>query len=389
MLNVPAGDSFDLLIVAGEASGDEHAARLLGDLRAKKPSLKVAALGGPELEKAGADLLLDLTEHAVVGVFEVLKNYGFFKALFAETLAWIEKTRPQAVMFVDYPGFNLRLAEALRRRGVSRKGGGEVRLLQYVSPQLWAWKPKRRFKMARTLDALGVIFPFETETYADVDLPVRFVGHPFAREDYEATLSHDPEAPVLLLPGSRRQPVDRILPVLLDAFLLVADEVPGLHARVVSPSGEVRTSVEGLIARRPEVAGKVKVVGNDEHVSASAALTSSGTMSLACAMAGIPGAIAYRAHPLTYLLGRFLVKVPYLGMANLLLPDKPVYPEFIQGDAKPAKLAQCLRRCLDETAEAAKAKQAAERLRKLLARPADVSVADWAIQEGGLGEATN
>ena len=389
MLNVPAGDSFDLLIVAGEASGDEHAARLLGDLRAKKPSLKVAALGGPELEKAGAALLLDLTEHAVVGVFEVLKNYGFFKALFAETLAWIEKTRPQAVMFVDYPGFNLRLAEALRRRGVSRKGGGEVRLLQYVSPQLWAWKPKRRFKMARTLDALGVIFPFETETYADVDLPVRFVGHPFAREDYEATLSHDPEAPVLLLPGSRRQPVDRILPDLLAAFLLVADEVPGLHARVVSPSGEVRTSVEGLIARRPEVAGKVKVVGNDEHVSASAALTSSGTMSLACAMAGIPGAIAYRTHPLTYLLGKFLVKVPYLGMANLLLPDKPVYPEFIQGDAKPAKLAQCLRRCLDETAEAAKAKEAAERLRKLLARPADVSVADWAIQEGGLGEATN
>ncbi|MFP6886730.1 MAG: lipid-A-disaccharide synthase [Opitutales bacterium] len=389
MLNVPAGDSFDLLIVAGEASGDEHAARLLGDLRAKKPGLQVAALGGPKLEKAGADLLLDLTEHAVVGVFEVLKNLGFFKALFGETLAWIEKTRPQTVMFVDYPGFNLRLAEALRRRGVSRKGGGEVRLLQYVSPQLWAWKPKRRFKMARTLDALGVIFPFETETYADVDLPVRFVGHPFAREDYEATLSHDPEAPVLLLPGSRRQPVVRILPVLLDAFLLVAGEASRLRARIVSPSGEVRTMVEGLIARRPKVAGKVKVVGNDEHVSASAVLTSSGTMSLACAMAGLPGAIAYRAHPLTYLLGKFLVKVPHLGMANLLLPDKPVYPEFIQGDAKPAKLAQRLRRCLDDPEEAAKAKEAAECLRKLLARPAEVSVADWAIQEGGLGEATN
>ena len=181
----------------------------------------------------------------------------------------------------------------------------------------------------------------------------------------------------------------RILPVLLDAFLLVSGEVSGLCARVVSPSGEVRASVEGLIACRPEAAGKVKVVGNDEHVSASAVLTSSGTMSLACAMAGIPGAIAYRAHPLTYLLGKFLVKVPHLGMANLLLPDKPVYPEFIQGDAKAAKLAQCLRHCLDEPAEAVKAKEAAECLRKLLSRPADISAADWVLQEGGLGEATN
>jgi lipid-A-disaccharide synthase len=349
----------------------------------------VAALGGPRLKEAGADLLFDLTRHAVVGIFEVLRNYSFFKKLFNHTLSWIHENRPQAVLLVDYPGFNLRLADALRNLGVSTKGGGEVRVLQYVSPQLWAWKPKRRFKMARTLDALGVIFPFETETYADVDLPVRFVGHPFAREDYESTLTQDAEAPALLLPGSRKQPVARIFPVLLDAFLQVSGDRPDLQAIVVSPPGEIRKLIEGIVAHRSGAIDKVTIHDNHEKVAASAVLTSSGTMSLACAMAGIPGAIAYRAHPLTYLLGRMLVQVPHLGMANLLLPEKPLYPEYIQGNARPSKLAERLRLCLDDAQEAARAREAADELKQLLSQAADLSSADWLLQESGLGEATS
>tara|TARA_Y100001934_G_scaffold261898_1_gene335781 strand:- start:888 stop:2057 length:1170 start_codon:yes stop_codon:yes gene_type:complete len=389
MLEHPASDSIDLLVIAGEASGDEHAARLLKDLKAKKPDLKVAALGGPRLQEAGAELLLDLTKYAVVGIFEVLRNYWFFRKLFHETIGCIQKFRPQAVLLVDYPGFNLRLADALRQRGISKKGGGSVRLLQYVSPQLWAWKPKRRFHMARNLDALGVIFPFETETYADVDLSVQFVGHPFARDDYEPTLAQDPEAPVLLLPGSRKQPVSRIFPALLNAFLLAAKERPDLRAQVVCPNDELYQLVSGIIAHRAGGRDKVTICGNDEKVAASAVLTSSGTMSLACAMAGIPGAIAYRAHPLTYLLGRMLVQIPHLGMANILLPDMPIYPEFIQGDAKPVQLAQRLCRCLDDPVETTRAQEAAEKLSKLLAQPADLSVADWLLAEGGLGEPVN
>ena len=389
MFDQPPNASFDLLIVAGEASGDEHAARLLKDLKSNKPDLKVAALGGPRLKEAGADLLFDLTRHAVVGIFEVLRNYSFFKKLFNHTLSWIRESRPQAVLLVDYPGFNLRLADAMRSQGVSTKGGGSIRVFQYVSPQLWAWKPKRRFHMARTLDALGVIFPFEIETYADVDLPVRFVGHPFARTDYEPTLTQDPEAPALLLPGSRKQPVARILPTLLDAFLLVAADRPDLRASVICTPGEIRQLVESIVAQRSAAANKVTIHGNHEKVSASAVLTSSGTMSLACSMAGIPGAIAYRAHPFTYLLGRMLVKIPHLGMANVLLPDNPPYPEFIQGAAKPAKLAERLRHCLDDPEETSQAKAAAEKLGKLLAQPADLSAADWLLQEGGLGEATS
>ena len=386
MLSVSPDASCDLLIIAGEASGDEHAARLLEDLRESRPDLKVAAIGGPKLRDAGADLLFDLTRHAVVGIFEVLKNYGFFKKLMSDTLEWIGKVKPQVVLFVDYPGFNLRLASSLLDQGISTKGGGGVKLLQYVSPQLWAWKPKRRFKMARTLDALGVIFPFEVDTYADVDLPVRFVGHPFAREDYEPTLSYDAEAPVLLLPGSRRQPVARILPTLLDAFAPVSRKRPDLCARIVSPAGEVGELTRGILNRFPEFKGKVDIFSNEKVATGCAVLTSSGTMSLACALAGIPGAIVYRAHPMTYLLGRFLVKVPYLGMANLLLPKSPPYPEFIQGAARADALAKRLEFCLDDNEEAEKAMEASTSLRRLLSQPADVSAADWLIQEGGFEE---
>jgi lipid-A-disaccharide synthase len=389
MLAPLASDSLDLLIVAGEASGDEHAARLLQDVKARRPDLQVAALGGPNLEEAGAELLFDLTEHAVVGIFEVLRNYGFFKRLFAETLSFIEERSPQTVLLVDYPGFNLRLAEALRQRGLSSKGGGKVRVLQYVSPQLWAWKPKRRFEMARSLDALGVIFPFETKTYSDVDLPVQFVGHPFARDDFEPTLSQGGEAPVLLLPGSRKQPVARIFPCLLDAFLLVAKERPNLTAQVICPPGEVRDIVEQLIARRPEAADKLTICSNDQKVAASMVLTSSGTMSLACAMAGIPGAIAYRAHPLTYLFGRMLVNVPHLGMANILLPDNPPYPEYLQGAARPTTLAKRIRSCLDDSAETDRASRAAIDLSQLLAQSADQSAVDWLLQEGRFADPVN
>ncbi|MFW5882825.1 MAG: lipid-A-disaccharide synthase, partial [Verrucomicrobiota bacterium] len=150
----------DVLVLAGEHSGDEHAARLVRQARVAQPSLRVAAIGGERLQEAGAELLFDLTEHSVVGVAEVLRHYGFFKRLFHAVLDWVAEHQPRAVLFVDYPGLNLRLAAEMRRRGLSRKGGGAVRTLFYISPQVWAWKQGRRFRMAESLDALGCIFPF-------------------------------------------------------------------------------------------------------------------------------------------------------------------------------------------------------------------------------------
>src|SRR5882757_1876212 len=140
----PTGGRVDVLIVAGEHSGDEHAARLVRELRAQHPGLAVAALGGPQLAAAGAHLVYDLTASSVVGFVEVLKNYPFFRALFAETLRWISEHQPRVVCFVDYPGLNLRLAAALRERGLSVKGGGAIKAAYYISPQIWAWKAGRR-----------------------------------------------------------------------------------------------------------------------------------------------------------------------------------------------------------------------------------------------------
>ncbi|MFH1496765.1 MAG: lipid-A-disaccharide synthase, partial [Verrucomicrobiota bacterium] len=295
-----------MLILAGEHSGDQHAAELVGELRGKQPDLAVCALGGPALHAAGAQLLHDMTASSVVGFVEVLKNYGFFKALFEEVLRWIAEHKPRAVLFVDYPGLNLRIARALRERGISVKGGGAVKTLFYISPQIWAWKAGRRFTMARDLDALAVIFPFEVACYADTDLPVEFVGHPFLSAHHVPPVRFDAAAPVLLLPGSRKQAVARIFPALLAGCAAYGKRA----ANVIYPSEAIR---DVLLACNPP-ANVALVPGGTEAIAASAVLMSSGTMSLHVALAGIPGAVAYRANPLTYLIGKMLVKIPYLGI---------------------------------------------------------------------------
>jgi len=370
-LPAPVAGAVDVLIVAGEHSGDEHAARLVRELRAAEPGMRVAALGGPELAAAGAQVLFDLTASSVVGLVEVLKNYSFFKALMDETLRWIGEHRPRAVLFVDYPGMNLRLAAALRERGLSVKGGGKIQTLFYISPQIWAWKAKRRFTMARDLDALAVIFPFEVACYADTVLPVEFVGHPFLAPDYAPPVSYDPAGPVLLLPGSRKQAVGRIFPALLAGYAELLRGGADRNATVIYPSEDIR---DVLLREGPPA--RVRLAPTGAPVAASAVLTSSGTMSMHCALAGIPGAIAYRANFLTYLLGRLLVKIEYLGIANLLLKE-PMYPEFIQGAATPRALAAQLRAGLADPARRARTAEQAGRLRALLARPAGGTAADW------------
>lgn len=367
----PAGGAVDLLIVAGEHSGDEHAARMLAQFLALRPGARVCALGGPRLAAAGAQLLYDLTASAVVGFLGVLRNLAFFRELQSETLRWIGEHRPRAVCFVDYSGTNLRLADALRARGLSVKGGGKIRLLYYISPQIWASRRGRRFAMARDLDALAVIFPFEVGCYADTTLEREFVGHPFVAPGHVPPVSHDPAGPVLLLPGSRRNSVERIFPVLLAAHAALGER----EAVAIYPSGEIRGLLE---AARPPAGVRLQPTGLP--VAAAAVLTSSGTMSMHCALAGIPGAIAYRIDPLTYWLGRMLVTVPYLGIANLLL-DEPMYPEYIQGAATAAALASELRACLHDPARASRTAAQAVRLRALLSQPAGSTAGAWLARQ--------
>ena len=288
---------------------------------------------------------------------------------------------------MDYPGFNLRLAARLRERGLTVKGGGRIQALYYISPQIWAWKPKRRFTMARDLDALAVIFPFEPASYQDTTLPVEFVGHPFLAADYAPPVRYAAAGPVLLLPGSRVQAVGRIFPRLLGAFA----EWRERPAVVLYPSAEVRAvlarglAAHGEIALGPAAAGArpgITFCRTGEPVAASAVLTSSGTMSLHCALAGIPGAIAYRTNPLTYLLARWWVKIDYIGIANLLLKE-PMYPEFIQGAATAPALAAQLRACTTDAKRRELTATQAARLRELLHEPTGGTAAAWLVRRLG------
>lgn len=372
----PENGSPDLLLIVGEHSGDQHAALAVKALLRRRPDLKIAALGGPALAAAGAQVLHDMTETSVVGLVEVLKNLSQFKELFRRSVEWIEAHRPRAVCFVDYPGFNLRLAQELHNRGLSRKGGGDISLLYYISPQIWAWKGKRRFSMAKTLDALAVIFPFEIESYADTDLPVEFVGHPFLSEGYEPWLHFEAEGPLLLLPGSRRIAVSRIFPVLLRAFAALRKEKPEQKAVVFFPDASILGILEAELERWPELRGAVEFREKESQSGARAVLTSSGTMSLSCALAGLPGVIAYRANWFTYLIGRMIVKIPYLGICNLLL-KKPMYPEYIQNRATPKALLEELRECLESPERLESTQKDMEELREILSASGTSSIDGW------------
>lgn len=376
----PRHDKVDVLIIAGEHSGDEHAAKMVSGLLAAHPDLEVAAIGGRHLQEAGAQLLFDLTQFSVVGFFEVVKHLRSAFRLLDEILRWIDENKPRAVCFVDYPGLNLKIASKLHERGLASKAGGPIRLLYYISPQVWAWKGKRRFAMAKLLDSLAVIFPFEIETFDDTELDVQFVGHPFLASGYDLPVQYDPDGPVLLLAGSRTSALSRISPVLLDAFRLCLDRKKKLQAVSVYASDELKAILEAEIAKRPPLPQHVKLVPNSETVRVSAALTSSGTMSLKCALASVPGAILYRTHFLTYWMGRMLVKLPHIGIANLLLQEE-MYPEYLQGAAKPKALAREVVACLESADRIKRTRALSAKLRELLDEPARGGADQWLAEQ--------
>ncbi|MFM9000701.1 MAG: lipid-A-disaccharide synthase [Opitutia bacterium] len=376
----PVSGGVDVLVVAGEHSGDQHAAEMVRDLRAARPGLRVAAFGGPCLREAGAQLLLDMTVFSAVGIVEVVSAYPFYRRLFSAMRAWTLRWRPSLVVLVDYPGLNLRLASELRAAGLSRQGGGETAVIQYVSPQLWAWKPRRRFSMARDLDSVGAIFPFETDCYADTSLRAAFVGHPFTDPRHVPPVRHDADGPVLLLPGSRPKPVRKIFPSLVEAFARYREQDSRRRAVVLHTGGAVHAELYRLLAEYGDAAKGIDLrpVGEGQ-TAACAALVSSGTMSLSVALAGIPGAVVYRANPFTWFLGRNVVArgVDRLGIANILL-KRDAWPEFLQSACEPEALAARLRACIAEPETRTRAVADAAELRAMLSARPGSTPAEWA-----------
>jgi len=330
-----------IFVVAGETSGDTHAAALLAELKSLSPDLQVAGLGGPKLHAMNADVEDWTHDAAVVGLWDVLRRYGYFRQKFRETLDRIARDKPDAVLFVDYPGFNLRLAKALQSQRP------RLKLLYYISPQVWAWNRARIPRMARWLDRMFCIFPFEEELYEKSGLRTNFVGHPMvAHLDQISEEQRDPNL-LALLPGSREREVRKIFPVMLGAAREVSAKRPATKFAAAAMSEDIRTTMQNMAAAQ----GVDVAIGlrNSRELmqTAAAGLVASGTATLEATLLGLPYALVYKIAWVTYIPARFVIKVPHLGMANLLA-GKEIIREFIQTDATPYALAAEALRLLDD-----------------------------------------
>jgi lipid-A-disaccharide synthase len=332
-----------VLVSTGEPSGDAHAAALVRALSGLVPDLRVEAVGGPHLEAAGATLLARIENLTVLGFVEVVGRIPAHYRVLRAIERRLSSGEIGLVVLVDYPGFHLRVATAARRAGVP--------VLYYIAPQLWAWGAGRIARLARDVTRLAVILPFEEEFFREKGIDATFVGHPLLdrpplegdRPSLKAALGLDPARPALaLFPGSRKQETARLWPLFRETWRLVAGGRP---------------DVQGFVAAVPGTeypnAGDIRIVSGKPRecfAAADAALCKSGTTTLEAALADLPHVVAYRLHPLSYQIARRLVRIPWIGLANLVA-GRAVTPELVQGAATPAALARAVSPLLDPTSE--------------------------------------
>jgi lipid-A-disaccharide synthase len=327
-----------LLVVAGEASGDQRAARLLAALRARVPDLAPFGLGSDASREVGLDTVADSREIAVVGISEAIAVLPRAAEIFDRLLAEAERRRPRAAVLVDAPDFNLRLARQLAWRGIP--------VVYYVSPQIWAWRRGRVRTIADCVERMLVLFPFEVPFYRSHGVDVVHVGHPLVDEIPALPQAWDELRPgatpttarVALLPGSRRSEVTALLPTMLGAAREIAARHPVDVRLILAPSLE-REVLEAHVASAG-IAVEIVEQGRFEAIAGShLALCASGTATLETALLGTPMLIGYRLSGWTYAFARHLVRVPHVGLVNLVLGRRAV-PELIQADFTPGRVAE-------------------------------------------------
>lgn len=335
-----------LFLVAGELSGDNHGAGLMRALLDADDELQLHGLGGSQMRAIAPTIDDWLDEAAVLGVWEVLKKYGYFKAKMEETVARIEAQQPDAVVLIDYPGFNLRLAQRLRDGGYSGK------LIFYISPQVWAWKKGRIKTMAKLLDRMICIFPFEKQLYQNSGLETVFAGHPLVdslAKKKRADIAREANL-VALLPGSREREIESLFAAMVGAAKLLQAGRPGLKFATAAAN-------PALAKRMREIAGEADLddlefaEGGVHQLMQQAALgvVASGTATLEAAYFGLPYALVYRVAWPTYAIGRMLVQVDFLGIVNILA-GREVVRELLQGQASAQSISDELGRLLDDRA---------------------------------------
>ncbi len=337
-----------LYLVAGEASGDGHGAELMKALLEVMPDVKFYGAGGPKMAKLAQESFCEWTEHAVIGIVDVLRNYGYFRKQMDRMLDEVIKMAPEAVVFIDYPGFNLRLASGLRKRGYLGK------LIFYISPQVWAWNRGRIPKMAKYLDLMLCIFPFEEALYEESGLKAKFVGHPLLDALPEKILPVDREKKrVGIFPGSRLREVRKNLPVMLETARELRKTDPELRFLVVGAREKLKAEMEAML--QEEDTGSVElVIGQSDEAMQRvwAAMLASGTATMEAAFFGMPFVLVYRVSWLTYWPAKWLIRVKWIGMVNILA-GREIVKEFIQQEATVENLVPEMKTLLeDETKRA-------------------------------------
>ncbi len=373
-----------ILVVAGEVSGDLHAARVVHALKARSSGIEFWGLGGDDLKAEGVELLQHTDQMSVMGLAEVLKNYRFLKGVFEQVLAEVDRRKPDAALLVDYPGFNLRLAAQLKRRG--------VKVYYYICPKVWAWNRKRIPRMARIIDRLMAVFPFEVDLFKGTGLRVDFVGNPLVGQ-IETFLAAPPQAlpwessrRIALLPGSRRQEILRILPTILSAAKRLEERFPDASFMIASPNERIEALVNEQVASSSDRPGRLAVVRGQARElmrQADAAIVTSGTATLETALIRTPQIIVYKTSAATYWFARAVLTIRHIGLVNIVA-GRTVCPELIQRAATSEAMADALARLLDDTPERRAMLAGYEEVRALLGeRDAAENVADILLAADG------
>jgi lipid-A-disaccharide synthase len=376
------------MLVAGEASGDLLAAELVAALRGQSPDAEFFGAGGAKMSAAGVDLAFDLTQHSVIGFSDVLKSILKFRRLFNQLLALAIERKPDVVIGVDYGGFNLRFGHAVKkyvRENPFSKWNPKI--VQFVSPQVWASRPGRADKLARDYDLLLSIFPFEKDWYAKrvPQLRVEFVGHPmigrFANDDLrfkhrkpETASIVNRKSQILLLPGSRKSELQRHLPVILPALKMIQGKIPAAKVKMVLPNESLAQLAKSFGANLEIQIGNLPLA----LAEADVAIASTGTVTMECAFFGVPTVTLYKTSWVTYEIAKRIVTVKSLTMPNILAGEE-IYPEFVQGDATPENISRASLELLQDEARRTKIKSQLAKIVSSLGEPGAAGRAAAAI----------
>ncbi len=369
-------------IMSGESSGDLYGARIAREVMKQCPTATVRGMGGPRMREAGVDLFVDSSELGVVGFIEVLEKIGTFIRIFFDCIKRAKTERPDVVMVIDNPGFNLRLAKQLWKLGIP--------VVWFVSPQVWVWRKSNIPRIAKYCRKLVVIFPFETEVWAGSGLETHFGGHPLIeiiRERTDPTLKRDPNH-ILILPGSRGSETSRLLEPFLKTVLILHKRHPELYFTVSLPREktyrDVMAGLDEFTRKHPEMQDVKIEVSQGQTARAmqvcTAGLAASGTVTVECAIAGLPLVVAYRLNYITFIFAILIIRKLFRNaftMVDIILNRKS-FEEFLQFQVRPAVLADAMERILPGGSRRAEVERDMEELRRLLAPGSENATANAA-----------